>query len=358
MGCQPSATNWTIASESGQLQLTVVADSIEVPYGMCFLPNGSLLVSNRKNGQLLQIDPDSGVKNILKGVPASFNRGDGGALDLLPHPDYKENGWIYYSYSSGDSLNNTMVIERAKLKMDSLVLRQKIFTVRPSFSNSNHYGTRMAIDNGYLFFTMGDRYVLTDSAQSLSNHLGKTMRIFDDGRIPTDNPFVTDANAQPEIWSYGHRNPQGLKFHPKTKELWQHEHGPKGGDELNLIKKGTNYGWPLVCFGVHYDGTAVGEGMTEGEGLEQPIYHYTPSIAPSSMEFYFGDKFPEWKGNLFIGALGLQHLNRLVIEKNKVVHEERLLLELGKRIRVVRQGPDGYLYLGVDGGMILKLMPG
>ena len=355
--CADSNSAWNFQSEEVNFKLEKVADSVRVPFGMSFLPNGKMLVTNRFACQILLLDIDSGEKRVLKGIPESYCKGDGGALDILPHPDYNQNGWIYFSHAIGDSINSTLAIERAKLNGDSLVNTERIFTAYPFYNRATHYGSRMVIRDGYLFFTMGDRYDLKDSAQTLNNHLGKVMRIFDDGRIPKDNPFVEMKLAKPEIWSLGHRNPQGLTLQPKTNDIWLHEHGPKGGDEVNLIKPGLNYGWPVICHGVDYDDTPIGEGITHKEGMEQPVHFYTPSIAPSGMTFYTGNKFKAWNGNLFIGAMALTHLNRLVIEKGKVIYEERLLEDFGKRIRVVKQGPDGFLYIGVDGGMILRIKP-
>lgn len=344
-------------SEEINFKLEKVADSIRVPFGISFLPNGKMLVTNRFAGQILLVDIDSGEKKVLKGVPESYCKGDGGALDILPHPNYKQNGWLYFSHSIGDSISSSMAIERGKLKGDSLINVERIFTAYPFYKSASHYGSRMVIKDGYLFFTMGDRYDLKDSAQTLNNHLGKVMRIFENGQVPKDNPFVSTKNAKPEIWSFGHRNPQGLTLHPKTNELWLHEHGPKGGDELNLIKPGINYGWPIICHGIDYDDTPIGDGITHKEGMEQPVHYYTPSIAPSGMDFYSGDIFKQWNDNLFIGAMALTHLNRLVLENGKVVHEERLLESYGRRIRIVKQGPDGFIYIGIDGGMILRLRP-
>ncbi|WP_190808415.1 PQQ-dependent sugar dehydrogenase [Flagellimonas sp. S3867] len=356
-GCTHSIEVQTYSSEVHDFVLEKITDSIRVPFGMTFLPDGNMLVTNRFSGELIRVDIDSGKKKVIQGVPKSFSRGDGGALDILPHPNYEENGWLYFSHSFGDSINSSMAIDRAKLQGDTLVNVQRIFSAFPFYPSPSHYGSRMALKDGYLFFTMGDRYDLMDSAQTLNNHLGKVMRIFDDGRIPKDNPFVDVEQAKPEIWSYGHRNPQGLTLHPETSELWLHEHGPKGGDELNLIQPGLNYGWPVICHGIDYDDTPIKDGITHKEGMEQPIHYYTPSIAPSGMTFYDGNKFKEWQGNLFIGAMALTHLNRLVFEKGKVIHEERLLLDFGKRVRVVRQGPDGFIYIGVDGGAIYRLKP-
>ncbi|WP_181899560.1 PQQ-dependent sugar dehydrogenase [Flagellimonas nanhaiensis] len=356
-GCTQKESLGVFESEELNFRLEKITDSIRVPFGMCFLPNGKMLVTNRFSGEILQINVKSGKKRRLKGVPRSYCRGDGGALDILPHPDYEINGWLYFSHSIGDSISSSMAVERFKLLGDSIVELQRIFTASPFFKSPSHYGSRMAIKEGYLYFTMGDRYDLMDSAQTLNNHLGKVMRIFEDGQVPKDNPFYEVSGAKPEVWSYGHRNPQGLTLHPKTEELWLHEHGPKGGDELNRIEPGKNYGWPIICHGIDYDDTPIGDGITHMEGMEQPMYHYTPSIAPSGMEFYTGEEFAEWEGNLFIGAMALTHLNRLVLKDGKVIHEERLLEDFGRRVRVVREGPDGLLYLGVDGGMILRMVP-
>nr|WP_299484931.1 PQQ-dependent sugar dehydrogenase [uncultured Allomuricauda sp.] len=357
IGCNHPKESQIFTSEVQNFVLEKITDSIRIPFGMIFLPDGNMLVTNRFSGELIRIDIASGKKKVLQGVPTSYSRGDGGALDVLLHPNYKKNGWLYFSHSIGDSISSSMVIDRAKLEGDSLINIQRIFTAFPFYKSPSHYGSRMVIQDEYLFFTMGDRYDLMDAAQKLDNHLGKVMRIFADGRIPQDNPFAGIDSAKSEIWSYGHRNPQGLTLHPETNELWLHEHGPKGGDELNRIEPGLNYGWPIICHGIDYDDTPIKNGITHKDGLEQPIHFYTPSIAPSGMEFYFGDKFKSWKGNLFIGAMALTHLNRLVLKDGKVIHEERLLEEFGKRIRVVRQGPDGFIYIGVDGGSIFRLKP-
>lgn len=294
---------------------------------------------------------------MLQDVPTVLGKGDGGLLDILVHPNYGTNGWIYFSYTTGDTNSNTMVVDRAKLDGLKLVQRERLFTALPFYKKPLHHGTRLVLNDGFLFFGMGEKTDLADSAQTLSNHLGKILRVHEDGRIPADNPYVNVRNAMPEIWSYGHRNPNGLTLHPTTGELWEHEHGPKGGDEINIIKPKLNYGWPVITFGVNYDDTPVNAGISEKEGMEQPIYYYKPSIAPSGMQFYTSDAIPNWKGNLFIGSMVLTHLNRLVIDDNKVVKEERLLTDKKWRVRSVKQGPDGYLYLGVDGGQILRIIP-
>ncbi len=354
---------FSAASEKYSLKIEVVADStkITMPFAMDFLPNGKMLVTNRKNGKIFQLNVQSHQLIEIRNLPPTLKLGDAGMQDIIVHPDYNKNGWIYFSYVEmlKDSLS-TLIVERAKLSDNiSLTDRQRLFVALPYFKEPNHYGGRLMLKNGYLYITMGERYDLKDSAQLLGNHLGKVMRIFEDGRVPADNPFIHIEGAKQEIWSYGHRNPQGLALHPESGELWEHEHGPRGGDEINIIRRGLNYGWPVICHGIDYDGKPIGKGIRVKEGMEQPLYYYVPSIAPSGMEFYSGDKFPKWKNSLFIGSMSLRHLNRLEIENNKVVHEERILLkELNRRVRCVKQGPDGYLYIGVDGGMILRLMPG
>jgi aldose sugar dehydrogenase len=346
-----------IKTSTTNVILDTIAKNITIPFGMEFLPDGRMLVSDRADGKIWLINPDNKTKTSLKNLPSVFGESQGGMMDILCHPEYEKNGWIYFSYSEKkDGLNGT-VVERAKLQGNELVSRQKIFGTHPFYTNGAHYGGRLLLKDGFLFITIGERYSLKDSAQLLGNHLGKVIRIKDDGSIPADNPFVHKTGARPEIWSYGHRNPQGLAFHPQTGDLWESEHGPKGGDEINIIKAGKNYGWPVITYGVDYSGEPVGAGITEKEGLEQPLKYYKPSIGPSGMVFYTGDKIPTWKGSLFIGAMALTHLNRLVIKDNKVIEEERIFESQKWRVRSVRQGPDGYLYIGVDGGMVIRIRP-
>lgn len=346
-----------IESDGVKLRVETVTDSIIIPFGMDFLPDGRLLVTDRVVGNIVVVDVETGERKLVEDVPAVVGAGDCGMLDILVHPDYSNNGWIYISYTEGDTTANTMVIDRAKLDGLKLVQRERIFTALPYYKRPLHHGTRLVLKDGYLFFGMGEKTDLKDSAQTLSNHLGKILRVLEDGKIPPDNPYVNTAGARPEVWSYGHRNPNGLAFNPYTGELWEHEHGPKGGDEINIIKPKLNYGWPLVSYGVNYDDTPVNQGLSEMEGVEPPLYYYKPSIAPSGMVFYTADQIPSWKGNLFIGGMVLTHLNMLTIENNKVVKEERFLNDKKWRVRSVKQGPDGYLYLGVDGGKILRIMP-
>ena len=336
-------------------RLDTVVRGITIPYGMDFLPDGSMLVTDRSEGKMYLVN--KGKKEALKNLPEVYGKDQAGIMDVLVHPAYASNGWIYYSYSGIRGGENGTVVERAKIRGNALEERQVLFTTYPFYSNGAHYGCRLALKDGFLFLTIGERYALRDSAQLLGNHLGKVIRIREDGSVPADNPFVSVAGARPEIWSYGHRNPQGLAIHPETGELWEGEHGPKGGDEVNLVRPGMNYGWPVITYGVEYSGATIGAGITQKEGMEQPVYYYKPSIGPSGMVFYTGNAFPQWKGNLFMGAMALTHLNRLVIEQNKVIREERLFEDKKWRVRSVKQGPDGFLYIGVDGGMVLRVRP-
>lgn len=348
---------WIVDSEEGKLKLELVTDGITIPFAMAFLPNGNMVVSDRPNGKMILIDTDSGIKTTVKGVPEVNNNGDGGLLDILPHPQFESNNELFYVYSFKNENGFSLAVERAKLENDNLVQRKRLFTAQPYFPEASFYGSRLAYIYGYLFITTGVDKSKQDSAQTLTNHLGKIMRINEDGSVPSDNPFIKVKGALPEIWCNGSRNAQGLTVHPETQELWEHEHGPKGGDEINIIMGGMNYGWPKITYGLEYDDTPVGDGITELEGMEQPIQYYVPSIAPSGMVFYTGDKFPKWKGNLFIGSMVLTHLNRSAIEGNQIVHEERILKDQKWRVRNVIQGPDGFLYIGVDGGMILRIKP-
>ena len=262
-----------LESDGNSLELEVVTDSISVPFGMAFLPNGKLLVTDRSKGTLILVDVDNGERRTIEGLPPVLVSGDGGMLDIIVHPDFDRNHIIFYSYSTiREDSTSTMAVDRATLETNRIIRRERIFTALPYYKEPNHFGCRLLLKDGYLFVTMGERYFLRDSAQTLSNHLGKIMRVFEDGSIPPDNPYINTNGALPEIWSYGHRNPQGLAINPVTGELWEHEHGPRGGDEINIIRPAVNYGWPVICHGIDYDGKPIGEGITEKEGMEQPLY--------------------------------------------------------------------------------------
>lgn len=348
---------WTIPSEEGNLVVEVVTDGIQIPFGLAILGENKLLVSDRPSGKIIIVDVETGEKTEVKDVPPVVIQGDGGMLDVIVHPDFKNNNKILYAYAMEDENGSTLSVEIATLKDNRLSDRKRIFAAHPYYKKYNFFGSRLLVKDGFVYITTGVTKAYQDSAQLLSNHLGKIMRVREDGSVPEDNPFVHTAGALPDIWCIGTRNPQGLAINPFTQEIWENEHGPKGGDEINILQAGKNYGWPLITYGTEYDGTPVGKGLTHLEGMEQPFYYYVPSIAPSGMEFYTGDAFPAWKGNLFLGGMVLTHLNRLVIKDNKVVHEERLLKDQKWRVRSVKQGPDGFLYIGVDGGMILRIRP-
>jgi glucose/arabinose dehydrogenase len=282
-------------------------------------------------------------------------------LDIALHPDYDENGWIYFSYSylsegQGKPLGNTAIM-RARLNGNSLQDQEVIFRGEPVTDRNYHFGCKIAFDGmGHIFFGIGDRGQHFDFPQKLDNHNGKIHRLNDDGSIPDDNPFVSTPGAMTSIWSYGHRNPQGTCFDPLTGELWVSEHGPRGGDELNLIRPGVNYGWPVISYGINYDGTVLTP-INEKEGLEQPVFQWTPSIGPCGMTFVTGDRYPDWKNNIFLGSLPLKHLERVVLENNRVTHREELLKGVG-RVRNVVMGPDGYICFAIETpGYILRLMP-
>ncbi len=292
----------------------------------------------------------------IKGVPAVFAKDQGGLLGLALDPDFSKNHLIYFSYAESQADMAGTVVARAKLVDMALENLQVIFRQQPKTDGTKHFGSRLVFaPDGNLFVTLGERFKYMDQAQQLDNHLGKLVRIRSDGSVPSDNPFVKDQKAKPEIWSYGHRHIQGAAIHPGTGELWIHEHGPRGGDEINIPKPGKNYGWPLASYGIHYWMTPIKKEHAE-QGFEEPIYYWTPSIAPSGMMFYKGSMFPEWKGNLFIGALAGKHLVRLVVNEKNVISEEKLLRD-SARIRDVAEGPDGAIYLLTDeeNGKLLRL---
>lgn len=343
------------ASVEAELKTELVAEGFDSPWAMEWLPNGDMLVTD-KPGKLWLVPKGSSQKREIKGVPEVYNNGQGGLLGLVLHPNYQDNGWIYISYSAKGEGGGNTVIMRAKLKDGELVEQETIFKADPLTRSGVHFGGRMDFDReGYLFFSVGERGQM-ENAQTLTNDCGKIHRVHDDGRVPEDNPFVQIPGARPTIWSYGHRNPQGLMFHPESWALYAHEHGPRGGDEVNIVQKGKNYGWPRITYGINYDGSVITNDK-EKAGMEQPIHYWVPSIAPCGMTFLFSDKYPEWQGNLFVGALAGQTLARLEIRDGKVVKEERMLNGMG-RIRDVKQGPDGYLYVSFENpGKIVRVLP-
>ncbi|WP_308447507.1 PQQ-dependent sugar dehydrogenase [Chitinimonas viridis] len=341
-----------------KLQAVTVARGLEHPWGLAFLPDGRMLVSERP-GRLRLVARDGAVSAPLKGVPAVFASGQGGLLDVVLHPAFATNQWVYLVYAEPDpqqaSLAGTAVA-RGKLVGEQLQGVQVLFRQQPKVAGGNHFGARLAFAlDGRFFLAMGERFQ-RDRAQHPMEHLGKVVRLHDDGRVPADNPFVGRPGYQPEIWSLGHRNVQGAAIHPQSGQLWTAEHGAQGGDEINTPKAGRNYGWPVITYGRNYGGGKIGEG-TAKDGMEQPQHYWDPSIAPSGMAFYTGNRYPGWRGSLLVGALRGQHVARLSLDGERVVAEEKLLMELGRRVRDVRQGPDGWVYLLTDAadGEVLRL---
>ncbi|MDF9798432.1 glucose/arabinose dehydrogenase [Catalinimonas alkaloidigena] len=345
-----------ISTEQESYTVDTVLTDLTTPWSMAFLPDGNMLITE-KGGKLKHFNPQTQAVKEIKGLPEIYVRGQGGLFDLELHPNYDDNGWIYitHAYSEGGNEGNTALM-RAKLEGDELVAQEVLFKGTPLRDAGQHFGGRIEFDNdGYLYLSIGDRGA-RENAQNPENILGTVMRFNDDGSIPDDNPFVGDKNKRPEIFSYGHRNPQGMALHPTSGELWEHEHGPQGGDEINIVRKGNNYGWPVISYGINYDNTTFTD-IREKEGMQQPVWYYVPSIAPCGMDFYTGDKFKNWQGDLFVGSLKFRYLERLELDGEKVISSEKLLEDIG-RIRTVREGPDGNIYVVVEGpGMIVRMLP-
>ncbi len=347
----------TFTSEKHNFTIETVVDGLDHPWSVEFLPDGRMLVTE-KPGRL-RVITNGKLSNPIKGLPKIREKGQGGLLDIALDPDFENNNIIYLSYSAkGEGGFGTEVV-KGKLHRNKLLDAQVIFKLTPKSYTGYHFGSRLLFANdGTLFITLGERGE-KDRAQDIGDHRGSLIRINKDGSVPEDNPFVNNPNAKPEIYTYGNRNMQGIAMHPDTGDVWTVEHGPQGGDELNLMKSGVNYGWPVITYGVNYgSGTKIGEG-TEKEGMAQPIYYWVPSIATSSLLFYTGDKFPKWKGNAIVSSLKFGQLARLEMDGNKVVHEERLINGKVGRIREVQQGLDGYIYIITDdsNGRLLKLKP-
>ncbi|MCY7356692.1 MAG: PQQ-dependent sugar dehydrogenase [Rudanella sp.] len=352
-------TSNVFSSEGQTVKLDTVASGMKSPWGMAFLPDGDMLVTDR-NGEVYRVGK-GGQKTMVSGGPTPVVEGQGGLLDVALHPDFAQNGLVYMSYSAmkmeGDQKLSTTAVVRAKLAGNALTEQKVIFEALPYAKTRHHYGSRLQFDKqGFLYISVGDRGSEQINPQFLNRDAGKVHRIHDDGRIPADNPFVGKGYAHGSVYSYGHRNPQGMTRNPQTGEIWTDEHGPRGGDEVNIIKKGANYGWPVICYGINYDGKPI-TNLTAKEGMEQPLTYWLPSIGPSGMAFVEGNKYPGWKGNLLVGSLRFQYLNRCVLEGNKVVKEENLLKNIG-RLRNVKMGPDGYIYVSVEEpGYLFRLMP-
>lgn len=358
----PLAASEVIVSEKAKFKVEVLADGLETPWALAKLPDGRFLVTERP-GRVRIITADGKVLPPLEGIPEVRAKGQGGMLDIELHPDYEKNGWIYLAYSAVMEDKSLTKIIRGRLKDNAWVDQEVIFDPpAEEFTDRNHhFGCRIVFDgNGYLFFSIGDRGTPPDpqnNAQNLDVVAGKIHRIYDDGRIPEDNPFFSRGGSARTIWSYGNRNAQGLKIHPKTGVLWETEHGPRGGDELNIIEKGNNYGWPLVSYGINYNGKAFTD-KTEAPGMTSPVIHWTPSIGVAGMDFYFGDTFPNWDGSLFVTGLAHRKAIRLEIDDNNRVTHQEILLENTGRLRDVRCFDDGYVYLVYDDpGKVIRLVP-
>lgn len=345
-------------SSAGDLVVETVAGGLEHPWGLAFLPDGRMLVTERP-GRLRLVGTDGKLSAPITGVPNVAGRGQGGLLDVVPDPGFAQNRTIYLSFAEPRSGGTGTSVARARLNERGTALEgtKVIFQQMPTISSNLHFGSRLVFDRaGALFVTVGDRYGQRDQAQNPANHIGKIMRIRPEGGAPADNPKI--EGWQPEIWSIGHRNVQGAALHPQSGQLWTAEHGARGGDEVNTPKAGRNYGWPVVTFGIDYSGAKIGEGTSKA-GMEPPLFYWDPSIAPSGAAFYTGAVWPAWTNSLFVGALAGQMLVRLSTQGEAVTGQERLLEGLGERIRDVRQGPDGFLYLLSDApdGKLLRVRP-
>jgi glucose/arabinose dehydrogenase len=349
----------TMQTEKGvKVRLESLASGLNHPWGMAFLPDGRLLVTERNAGEIHILDKDNNLSKPLRGAPEAYTRGQGGMMDVSLHPDFEQNRYVYLSYAKPSPDGGAATaLGRGRLEDGAIRGFEDIFVQEPFTGGSNHFGNRIEFspDGGYLFLGLGERFKF-DPAQDLSNHLGKVIRIFPDGRVPDDNPFVGRDNAEPEIWSYGHRNIEAMAFQPVTGALWVGEMGPRGGDELNLIEKGANYGWPVVSWGDHYDGREIPDPPTRPE-FHDAARHWTPVISPSGMAFYRGGMFTDWKGRALIGGLTHQELVILSFDGTEVVDEDRL--QLSKRIRDVDAAPDGSIYLltDADDGDVWRITP-
>jgi len=354
--CGQEIENQVITPKNIPFSVELLIDEMQIPWGMAFLPNGGILVTE-KSGELIHFL--NGEKTTVVNAPEVYVRGQGGLMDIELHSDYENNGWIYISYASseGEGKGGHTALIRAKLKDNSLINKELLYKAGPNTTRGQHFGSRIEFDNdGYLYLSIGERGARDKNPQDVSRDGGKIYRFNDDGSIPKDNPFAAVSEAKKAIYSYGHRNPQGLVKHPETGKIWDHEHGPRGGDEINIIKAGANYGWPLATYGINYSGTKITD-KAEMEGMEPPIHYWTPSIAPSGMTFVTTNTYgKDWKGSLLVGSLAFQYLERLEMNGNKVVKREKLMGGRG-RVRDVKEGPDGYIYVAVEGKGIYKLTP-
>jgi len=351
---QETRTNDFELVQNDNYTIEMVVPDLTNPWGLTFLPDGAMLITE-KSGELIHFK--NGTKTMITGIPEVSDRNQGGLLDIKVHPDYKNNGWIYITYSSvaGDEEGAHTALMRAKLEGTSLVKQEVLYKGSPNTRKGHHFGSRISFDSkGHVFFTIGDRGERDENPQDITRDGGKVYRLNIDGSIPKDNPFVGQTGAKEAIWSYGHRNPQGMAIHPKTGDVWTHEHGPRGGDEVNIPEAGKNYGWPVISYGINYSGTPFTD-ITEKEGMEQPIYYWVPSIAPCGMDFVSDSKYSDLDGSLLVGSLKFNYVERLILKGDTVVGREKLLTDAG-RMRNVVMGPDGYIYLGIEGAGIARMI--
>lgn len=360
--CQSSASgkgDETTAGDSARatsaLKVDTLYKDLQNPWGMAWLPDGRLLITE-KAGEILVFRDGKFTGEKLSGVPAVMSEGQGGLLDIRLHPNYNENKWIYISFSKPVKGGATTTIMRFKLDGNNIVDKQELYEAKPYLDADYHFGSRIVFDkDNYMFFSSGERGTMK-KVWELNNDHGKIHRLKDDGSVPDDNPFVKTKGARPSIWSYGHRNPQGLIYDQANNRVWGIEHGPRGGDELNLIEKGKNYGWPLTCYGINYDGSVLTD-KKEMPGVTNPTHYWVPSIAPCGSMIVTSDKYPGWKGNLLVGALALRHIARVQLDGTNYVKEEKLLNDVA-RFRDVAEGPDGFIYAVTEGpGLLLKINP-
>ena len=340
---------------SQKKEYELVVNGLINPWGFTFLPDNSMLITE-KDGRLIHFK--NGSKIEIKNLPEIYVRGQGGFMDIELHPNYENNGWIYFTYASqqgGGSGGNTTLM-RAKLRDNKLANKEVLYKAIPNTKRGQHFGSRIAFDeDNHVYFSVGDRGNRDVNPQDISRDGGKIYRLNDDGSIPKDNPFINTNNAKKAIFSYGHRNPQGMEINPFTNEIWAHEHGPQGGDEINIIKKGENYGWPKASYGINYSGTKFTD-KTAIPGMKSPIHYWTPSIAPSGMAFINSDKYGKWKGNLLVGSLKFRYVSRCILKGDKVFKEVKILKNIG-RVRSIEQGLDGFIYVGVENLGIVRLLP-
>ncbi len=342
------------------IDVEVINSELKSPWGLSIMPDGRFLIS-QKQGDMVILGKDGTMQKTIEGLPKVEGGGQGGLLDVTLDPDFAKNKMIYWNFSElQDDGSIVLAIAKGKLSSDETAVENQkiIYRATPSYKGKGQYGSRIVFDkSGNLFVSTGERSAadIRVQAQYLNSALGKVVHITKDGAAVPNGPFAKTADARPEIYAYGFRNPDGFAINPKTGDLWEAEFGPKGGDEVNIIKPGKNYGWPIISYGTEYSGKMVGDGITQKEGMEQPVYYWNPSISPGCMAFYNGNKIPEWNGNLFMGALGGQHIARLVIKNDKIVGEERLLEDKGERFRDMAEGIDGALYTVTDGGKLYKI---